>query len=164
MQTAENESLHAAVPGRLSDGRRRTLSLRMAPMIDMIFLLLIFFLVAAKLRPKEDFLSFKLPPIQARDLSFGRPEPLIIHISPAQAGCCVEIGRLYTVRIENEDINAGLAVLMEKTRKCLLTQKRLANDPVEIVCEPGVKWEHLSKIYNIFFGAGLVDITFTMTE
>jgi len=136
----------------------------MAPMIDMIFLLLIFFLVAAKWRPEEDFLPFRLLPAQARDFSFGKPEPLIIHISPVQAGCRVEIGQFYTVRIDNEDIDAGLAVLMEKIQNCLLAQKRFANDPVEIVCEPGVKWEHLAKIYNIFFGAGLVDITFTMTE
>ena len=68
------------------------------------------------------------------------------------------------VQIENQTIEANLAALMEKMEKCLLAQKRFATDPIEIICEPEVKWEHLAKIYNMFFGAGLTDITFQMTE
>ena len=136
----------------------------MAPMIDMIFLLLIFFLVAAKWRPKEDFLPFQLPAAQAQDHRIGKPEPLIIYIFATEAGCNVQISQFYTVQIENGKIEANLAVLMEKIEKCLLAQKRFATDPIEIVCGAGVKWEYLAKIYNMFFGAGLTDITFQMTE
>ena len=53
---------------------------------------------------------------------------------------------------------------MEEIEKCLLAQKRYAADPIEIVCAPEVKWGHLAKIYNVFFGTGLTDITFRMTE
>ena len=144
--------------------RKCPFTLRMAPMIDMIFLLLIFFLVAAKWRPQEDFLPFKLPAAQAQSHTVGKPEPLIIHILATQTGCRVEIAQLYTTPIENENIEADLAVLMEKMENCLLTQKRFAADPIEIICEPDVKWEHLTKIYNMFLGAGLTDITFRMTE
>jgi len=136
----------------------------MAPMIDMVFLLLIFFLVAAKWRPQEDFLPFQLPLAQAQEQRIGKPEPLIIHISATQAGCQVQIGQSDAVQIENQTIEANLAVLMEKIESSLLAQKRFATDPIEIVCEPEVKWEHLTKIYNTFFGAGLTDITFQMTE
>ncbi len=150
--------------GRLNSSRRCPFTLRMAPMIDMIFLLLIFFFVAAKWRPTEDFLPFQLSAAHARNLSIGKPEPLIIHISTNQTGCEVQIGRLQTVRIEDENIEANLAVLMEEMNNCLLAQKRFATDPIEIVCEPELKWDHLAKIYNLFFGAGLTDITFRMTE
>jgi biopolymer transport protein ExbD len=136
----------------------------MAPMIDMIFLLLIFFLVAAKWRPEENFLPFQLPTAQAGDLRIGKPDPLIIYISATEAGCQVRIDQFHTVEIENETIETNLAVLMEKIEKCLAAQKRYATDPIEIVCEPQVKWEHLAKIYNMFFGIGLTDITFAMTE
>ncbi len=149
---------------RISVSQRRIFSLRMAPMIDMIFLLLIFFLVAAKWRPEENFLPFQLPAAQAQDRGLGKPEPLIIYIAATQTGCQVQVGRLYTVQIENKEIETGLAVLMGKIEKSLREQKRFAADPIEIVCGPEVKWEHLAKIYNIFFGAGLTDITFTMTE
>jgi biopolymer transport protein ExbD len=136
----------------------------MAPMIDMIFLLLIFFLVAAKWRPQEDFLPLQLPAAQARPSALGKPEPLILHIFATKTGCKVQIGQLQTVGIENQTIEANLAALMEKINECMFTQKRFASDPVEIVCERQVKWEHLAKIYNILYGAGLTDITFQMTE
>ena len=148
---------------RLNSTRRRP-TLRMAPMIDMIFLLLIFFFVAAKWRPEENFLPFQLPTAQAQNHRLGKPEPLIIHIFATETGCQVQIGQFRTVQIENKKIEANLAVLMEEIRKCLLAQKRFATDPIEIVCAPEVRWEHLAKIYNVFFGAGLTDITFRMTE
>jgi biopolymer transport protein ExbD len=133
-------------------------------MIDVIFLLLIFFLVAAKWRPEENFLPFKLPVAQAHEGRLGKPEPLVVQIFPTDAGCEVQIGGLQTVQIENEDIQAGLTALMEKLRDCMLRQKRYTSDPVEIVCEPTVKSDYWIKIYNLFFGAGLTDITFAMTQ
>ena len=163
METTENENIQRDVFERLSAGRR-SFTLRMAPMIDMIFLLLIFFLVAAKWRPDENFLPFQLPTAQAQEPNIGNPEPLIIRIWATPDGCQAQVGQPYTVKIENEKIEADLAVLMEKIGEVLLAQKRFASDPIEIVCSPEVKWEHLAKIYNLFFGAGLTDITFRMTE
>ena len=125
--------MESGILGRLNNSRRHRFSLRMAPMIDMIFLLLIFFFVAAKWRPAEDFLPFRLSAAQARDITIGKPEPLIIHISTMQTGCKVRIGEHHIVPIENENIEANLAVLMEKMNNCLLAQKRFAADPIEIV-------------------------------
>ena len=136
----------------------------MAPMIDMIFLLLIFFLVTAKWRPQEDFLPLQLASAQARDASLGRPEPLEIHILAASNGCTVRIGQADVIQIDDGSIEADLATMTEKMEASLLAQKRFADDPVEIICGEDVKWEHLARIYNVFFGAGLTDITFRMTE
>ena len=138
--------------------------MRMAPMIDMIFLLLIFFLVAAKWRPEENFLPFHLSTAQAREHRLIKPEPLIIRIWPIQTGCQVQIGQSQTVQIEDGNIEVALAALVEEIERCLLAQRRYASDPIEIVCESKVKWGHLAKIYNVFYGAGLTDITFRMTE
>lgn len=160
----KHQSMESGFGGRLKISRRHPFALRMAPMIDIIFLLLIFFFVAAKWRPTEDFLPFQLSAAHAQNLAIGKPEPLIIHIWETQAGCNVQIGQFQTVQIENETIEANLAVLMEQMNNCLLAQKRFATDPIEIVCSPEVKWDHLAKIYNMFFGAGLTDITFRMTE
>ena len=144
--------------------RKSPFALRMAPMIDIIFLLLIFFLVAAKWRPKEDFLPFQLLAGEGHKHLPGKPEPLTIYISATKDGCQVQIGHAEVVQIENKMIETDLYVLMEKIEKTLLRQKRFATDPVEIVCGADVKWEHLAKLYNVFFGAGLTDITFQMTE
>jgi biopolymer transport protein ExbD len=164
LEATGNEIMRGDVFEGIFTGRKCSFTLRMAPMIDMIFLLLIFFLVAAKWRPQEDFLPFQLPSAHAQDRRIGKPEPLMIHIFAAETGCQVQIARLTTVPIDDETIEADLAALMEKMRMCLTEQKRYASDPIEITCAPEVRWEHLAKIYNIFFGAGLTDITFTMTE
>jgi biopolymer transport protein ExbD len=153
---------------RLNARRRSSIGLRIAPLVDMIFLLLIFFLVAAKWRPKEDFLPFQLPVASAGTQTIVKPEPLIIRILATQPsaglGCQVQIGSSYTVGIPAQNPEQGLAVLMEKIRQCLLEQKRYASDPVEITCAADVKWEYLAKIYNVLVGMGLTDITFRMTE
>jgi biopolymer transport protein ExbD len=163
LEAAGNESLRRDIFEKVFSGRRGGLTLRMAPMIDMIFLLLIFFLVAAKWRPQEDFLPLRLPAAEAQPSGVGRPEPLIIHIFAAETGCQVRIGQLQTVQINNKNIEADLPVLIDGIKQCMLAQKRFTSDPIEIICEPQVKWEHLAKIYNTLFGAGLIDITFAMT-
>ena len=166
LETAKNEiTIQKEVFKRLaSRRRRRPIALRIVPLVDMIFLLLIFFIVAGKWRPPENFLPFEMPAAQAGFQQFSRPEPLMIHIFATQTGCQVRIGQLYTVQIENKTVASDLTVLMEKIRQTLLDQKRFATDPIEVVCSPEVKWDHVAKIYNLFFGAGLTDITFQMTQ
>ncbi len=150
--------------GRLDGGRQKRLSLRMAPMIDMIFLLVIFFLVAAKWRPQEEFLPLRPPTTPADEHGPVKPEPLIIQIQPTEAGCLVRIGPQTVVAMGNEKIEEDMAELMSQIEKCFLDQKRYADDPIEIVCEADLKWEHLARIYNVLYGAGLADITLRMTE
>ena len=149
---------------RSNSPRRANIGLRMAPMIDMIFLLLIFFLVAGKWRPKEDFLPVQLATAGVAPLTIAKPEPLLIQIAQTDTNCQVQIGSSSIVDISAQNPDKGLASLMDKTRQCLLQQKRYATDPVEIICSEEVKWENLAKIYNVLFGMGLTDITFRMTE
>ena len=144
--------------------KRQQYSLRMAPMVDMIFLLLIFFIVAGKWRPDEDFLPLKLPTADAQQQALAKPEPLEICIFNTETGCRVQIGQRQLVQIDNDTIEANLAQFLEEIRACTMAQKRYASDPVEIICTREVKWEHLAKIYNMLFGAGFTDITFQMTE
>lgn len=166
MEPTSSGSIHEDVFSRLRRRPRhgRGFALRMAPMIDLIFLLLIFFLVAAKWRPQEDFLPLQLAAARAQDAALGRAEPLEIHIFGTEAGCRVQIGLADEVNIDDGTVEADLAVMIERIEACLVGQKRLTGDPVEIICGGDVKWDHLTKIYNCFFGAGLTDITFRMTE
>jgi len=159
------ENNKAKFPGSLKRPRKKFLTLRIAPLVDLIFLLLIFFIVAAKWKPKEDFLPLQLPVANARTItSIGRPEPLAIAINPAQNGCQVQIGASQPVFISEQNPEQGLASLMETIKQCMSEQKRYSSDPVEIICARDVKWEHVAKIYNVLVGIGLKDITFQMTE
>lgn len=161
---AGNQKTQRTVCGRLNRGLGRRFTLRMAPMIDIIFLLLIFFLVAARWRPAEDFLPLQLPAAQAQTMQLGKPEPLTIHIFATQTGCTVQIAQLRTVEINQRTIETDLSTLREKLNKTLAEQKRLASDPIEIICAEDVKWQYLARVYNLFFAAALTDITFTMTQ
>jgi biopolymer transport protein ExbD len=74
----------------------------MTPMIDVIFLLLTFFVLTAKFRTPEQFLPIHLATADAAVEHFGPIEPLIISISGAEGGCLVEIGGLASVQVESE--------------------------------------------------------------
>jgi biopolymer transport protein ExbD len=136
----------------------------MAPMIDMIFLLLIFFLVAGNYRPEEDYLPFQLPTALGQEANRVKPEPLVIRIAGTPSGCEVRINVTHSFDIDQQDSEQGLASMLSGLDECMRSQGRFTSDPVEIVCEPEVKWEYLAKIYNTLYGAGLTDITFRMTE
>jgi biopolymer transport protein ExbD len=159
----ENQSIQNLVFKRLNANKRAQINLRMTPMIDMIFLLLIFFFLASQWRPLEDFLPLKIPTASASE-NIGRPESLVIYISAKDGGCEVKVGNLEKISIANKTIENDIAGLMDGIKAIMTSQKRFANDPVEIICEPKVKWDYLAKIYSALYGFGISDITFTMTE
>ena len=138
-------------------------TLRMAPMIDMIFLLLIFFLVAAKFKPPESFLPIQLAAAHGQTPTI-KPEPLIIYLNSQANGCRVQIADCGVVTISQAGINEDFVALTNELTMCLKNQRRFLSDPVEIICADDVKWDHLAKIYNLLFGMGLNDITFSITE
>ena len=143
--------------------RKRRLGLRMTPMIDVIFLLLTFFVLTAKFRTPEQFLPIQLPRADAAVERFGVIEPLIINISGEKGFCAAQIGQLRTVRIEGARYAEGLADFANKLAEVLNLQKRTTDDPIEIHCDDYVRWDDLVKIYNVLQAAGISDITFQMT-
>jgi biopolymer transport protein ExbD len=166
LEIFENAKLNiqGAVSERLPASRSSIPALRMAPMIDMIFLLLIFFLLTARFRPRENFLPMQLEisgPVTGQS---GLVEPLAVYISSTKEGCKVRLSRNLTVSIAEAEPETGLALLVDKLEVGLREQKRNAGDPVEIVCGGDVKWEHLARIYSVLFGMGITDTTFRMTD
>jgi biopolymer transport protein ExbD len=151
-------------PSGASVPQRPLSALRMAPMIDIIFLLLIFFLVAARWRPQEDFLPMTIPAAASLDPSAPAAEPLVFEILAAAAGCSVEIGAAAGVDLPNGCTQTDMERLRRKIRGVITAQKRLPSDPVEIICDESVTWDHIAKIYDCLFGEGLTNITFRMTE
>ncbi len=151
---------------KLSLKRRNNISLRMAPMIDMIFLLLIFFLVTAKFRPQEDLLPIKLPAPSKSVSSVAAPlvEPLVIRLRDTNDSLIIEIGNSKTLKIANDDIEKGLVTFSNDMLALYKAQKRTTADPVELDCDSDLSWSHLVKVYNILFGMGVTDITFPLED
>lgn len=168
MDSVENEhertDIRGSISRRLRSRRRTGFGLRMTAMIDVIFLLLIFFLLTARFRPQENFLPISLPAARADTQQFGKIEPLVIYVFTADNGCEVWIGKLQTVLVEDETVGSDLVLLTEKIADVLRAQKRTAGDPVELVCAPDLKWKHLVRVYNTLFGMGVTDVTFRMTD
>lgn len=144
--------------------KQRLFGLRMTPMIDVIFLLLIFFVLTAKFRRPEDFLSLQLAGADTAVRKFAVIEPLILSISATASGCEVKISNCRAVPIAGLVPQEGLAVFSDRLREVLSSQKRVASDPIEISCSEDVQWDYLVKIYNVLHAMGINDITFNMTE
>lgn len=164
MEASGDMAIRGRVLGQITRRGSRGFSLRMAPMIDVIFLLLIFFVVAAKWRPQEDFLPFRLPAAGAAVPMAGRVEPLRLHVAPAENGCMVYINESETIQLHDEGFNEGLAQMMQRMQQIMVSQKRTTSDPVEIICDREVRWENVARVYNLLCSAGLNDVTFEMTE
>jgi len=135
----------------------------MAPMIDVIFLLLIFFLVAGKWKPQQAQLPFELPAAGGATTQIGRAEPLVLRLTNQEGKCFVSFAGNEILLEENAPAQS-LALMLGKLQNTLQTQKRNTTDPVEILCGQEVEWDYFAKVYNVLYGAGITDITFTVTE
>ncbi len=160
----DGENIQKKMLRDVFESKKGSLVLRMAPMIDIIFLLLIFFLVAARWRPEERFLPIKLSAAQAGDLRIAAPDSLIIELTMQDDACRLTVAETVKAVIYPHSLEQDMVYALEKIQLTLENQKRRVDDPVEIVCSEDLCWDYLAKIYNILYGAGMTDITFRMTE
>lgn len=136
------------------------LCLRLTPLIDVIFLLLIFFFISAQFRPPEAVLPLGLPTAQANS-SVSIVEPLTVYILSAPEGCEIQIDQ-ENVNITAENIKQDLADFVDKFAGILKEQKRVLSDPVILVFDDDVQWDYVAKIYNLLYGLGANDLTFRL--
>ena len=146
----------------LSRHKKKGISLGTTAMIDIIFLLLIFFLVAAKWPSQEKFLPFDMPTISQRQ-AIRPTDPFNIYITQP-ADCLVQISPSITITIKDGDKTASILSLMSKINQTLRRQQRLVSDPVKLACNKDVTWDNLAQIYNNLCKAGFTDITFASLE
>jgi biopolymer transport protein ExbD len=124
-----------------SDKRKRSLILNVLPLIDVLFLLLIFFMVSTT------FLSapaIKLELPEAEHSETVRQTPLVIHIDPA--------GRIY---LNDEPVEIPL--LAEALRQ------KLANDlekSVSFKVDSRVSHGRVIEVLDVIKGAGVQKISF----
>ena len=129
----DRQNLQDLVFKKLHSRRRTGLGLRMTALVDVIFLLLIFFLLTAKFRPQENFLPVRLPTAQADTARLGRVEPLLLYLFESKTGCEAQIGMVATIRIDDKTVDSDLASFAEKTAEVLKMQKRLLRHKIKFV-------------------------------
>lgn len=149
---------------RLAGRRSRNLALRVIPMIDILFLLLIFFILTSSFKPVENFLPFVLPRAAGAGTGASVVEPLVINVHAGTGGCNIHIGQGAGTIVKENDAEAGLIRFADDLESTMTRQKRTVADPVEIVCQDDVEWQYVVKVYDVLYGLGVTDITFRMTE
>jgi biopolymer transport protein ExbD len=166
MEYVENISIQQNVADFLrKKNRSRTRGgLRMTAMIDVIFLLLAFFVLTARFRAPEQFLPAALVSADTAIQSPGIVEPLAITIRTETGGCVILLNDTAPTHIDKANPQAALAVFADRLQAALQSQRRTTADPVEILCDDQVQWDHLIKIYNILYAMGISDITFGASQ
>lgn len=147
-------------------GRKRTAGgLLMAPMIDVIFLLLTFFIITAKFREPESFVPVALPsPDSAESIRGRMVEPLVLEITGRAGGCLARIGAEEAIDLSEEAPEAGLAAMAFSLNQICRSQGRTSEDPIELICHDEVSWDFVVKIYDVLQAMGASRITFVITE
>lgn len=142
---------------------RADIGLKMAPMIDVIFLLLTFFVLTAKFRRTEAFVPLQ-PPEEASSESVSIIEPLIVELKAAGGECQVRIGTEQEMVLPSQGAPEVFSVLSERIEQVCRRQQRRADDPVELICGDEVPWDSVVKVYDVLRVLGLNRITFVMTD
>ena len=129
-------------------------SIPLAPMIDCVFLILIYFMVSATLEQQEADLSFSLPGTVSLDTPLSMPDEVLIDIQPD--GQAVVNAYAYdppTARAYNQ-LAAMLARLYEASAA------RQSEPSVTLVPHPEARQEAIIKVMDACARAGIAKVAF----
>ncbi len=140
--------------------RRRTglvaISLNLTPMIDVVFLLLLFFLAASRFGPSEGMLPARLPARTAA-VSMEIPRtPIRVRFvaQPNQPDqCSVTIERFNETPLPLADLGRSLHKIQEQPGFD-------ADTPVHLMADNDVRWDHVVNAYNAALAAGYGKVYF----
>lgn len=131
-----------------------TIAVNLAPMIDVTFLLLIFFLVTTTFERAEGILSSELP---ATDASAATPlpiSPIVVRLTPdGVTGCTILVDGL-------DFIPEDFAQLVDVLKSVQRQPGFDVQTPVVIVAEQNVRWDHVVECWNAALRAGCKRIAF----
>ena len=129
-------------------------SATMTPMIDVVFLLLIFFVVTASFQEDEAALLAMLP---------GDSTPPI-HPEPPPTPTRVEMvssddGLTYRMSVNGVPVH-GASELAEYMSNRVRTGQMASDDLVQIKPQGVVRWQHVLNVYNACVSAELEQVSF----
>ncbi len=165
MPAQQGNSVLRRILGKQKFRRKSALRLQATAMIDVIFLLLTFFVLTARFNRPEQFLSMKVPTAAAKTSGPVLIEPMEIKISTSQPGAfaaIISIGGGREVSLSQSDIERGLAEFANGVFAELETGSRTVDDPVRLICSQEVSWDIFVKVYNVLYSMGIEDITVDM--
>lgn len=152
-----DETMRARARRRGRRGHRGvTIGFHLAPMIDMTFIFLIFYLVTTTFDRPEGTLASKLPHTSGA-VGVALPiSPIVVRLSRTGPGADE-----YAIRIDHFDNVPGSAVELTETLRRIQGEPGFdAETPVVIVAQDDVPWDHVVGCWNAAVAAGYKQIAF----
>ncbi len=139
--------------------------LRMVPMIDVVFLLLIFFLLSSSFRTQEGFLPAELPR-RILHSAGSEVEPLVLHVfSNPDQSCQIQIGKEFSLKIPvHPDGTMNFLPLCSSIQTILAAHGRSLEDPIKLQPTRHTRWDHVVKTYNALWQLNAQNIIFAIAE
>lgn len=144
---------------RRRQARRKswTMSLNLTPMIDMVFLLLFFFLVVSRFGAREGLLPTQIPARSAAVAAEVPRTPLRVRLT-AEAGnplaCRATIDRFNEAPIPMSELAGALRRIRD------LDVGFDSDVPVHLVAGDDIAWDHVVNAYNAAYAAEFKRIYF----
>jgi biopolymer transport protein ExbD len=155
--------LQSGLAGRVMAGLKRrrspTMGLRMTAMIDVIFLLLTFFVLTTKFQPPESHLNMALPKPAVGAASAVSKVPLSIRLKAAENGCEVVLAEMNKIILRSDTLDANLTDLAGRF-PAVAASYDVIGQGVELRCDNAVRWDYVVKVYDVLYRMGATKITF----
>ena len=132
--------------------------LEMAPLVDVVFQLLIFFLVATQVRPTEADFTSNLPPASgpANPIDTERKEQVDIYLRQGSSENSVVI---HLGRNTSSPIVESFAALRDR-----LANSQPDKTTVVIDGDPEIKFSFITQTLDAVMGAGVEQVTFAKPQ
>jgi biopolymer transport protein ExbD len=149
------------LPGKHRRGVKRV-ELAMTPMIDIVFNLVIFFLLMPSFEAAEGYLPTNLPNTMGDDLSAPSPDGIRIDLEHVERGRnSASQARVYLNRELVGDVATLRARLRETGRRLSASNASGKKPPVTIAPDMAVWHKHVVAAFDAAIDAGFTDIRFT---
>ncbi|MCF7849948.1 MAG: biopolymer transporter ExbD [Kiritimatiellales bacterium] len=132
--------------------------LQIAPLIDVVFLLLIYFMVSSSLKRSEADLSLTLPGAVQQTQEMQMPDEQIIEV--LKNGAIILNGKEYNDPSKKDLL--GLEHTLDRYRQASLLAKTKAM--ITIAAEDDSVHERVIDVLNACAGAGIKNVTFGSSE
>ncbi len=129
----------------------------MVPLIDVVFLLLIFFIMTVNFSQQEGFLAAELP-ANTQSTASSEIDPLAVYISSlANADCQVVIGNEAVIVPQGADFSSFISV----ARRVIEAGMRNSDDPIILIDSPDTSWQHMLNVYDALMASNFTNIIFS---
>lgn len=167
MQAAGGETVHHRSARKRHGRPRGNMQPNLSSMIDVIFLLLIYFVVTVNFTPDEGVLTAKLPQGTGQPSADLAPpqQPLNILITAAgETECFIRIQGYPQSPASFGELATLLVQLQYDPERGLRSGAFKPDSPVIIRPDAGVRWQHVANAFNAAVRARYTNINFAQVS